>query len=511
MEDGIIPTLLRNNQYINSLYIIKEEIPFTKTTSKIYGFTKQNNCSVVITKETNITTLSNTSYQARLASSIKLIEQNLLLVENLWLEEVSPNNYTLYISEFTKSTYRNDFNLITLSYYLNETKGVELSTNMKILINLLNAISVFHTKYNIAHLALSPNNIYINKSNFDIVLGPCRLVTYDEWNLWYLPPEHCYIEKIINEDLQSGIYCDIWSIGCVLSEMFFVVCPLFQAFSQREKMKKIIDVLGIPQQNDVDYMTRQEFGILQSADKNLEKSSPKIFDIFTEEELEKGNEDNIAYKTNNRNNIVKKKIFDIMKKCFDYNRFNRIGIETMINTIQDIDDRYIKSKPIRKGVKTIINRDNLYKENAPLSFSNKTNNEILCTTTNYRSKKESPSTQNNIYSKTSKSKSDLPSPSYRTQQTSNRLNKEPSYPLNNTNIIDYSKYSTNTNNDYPKYYNDKDNFTLTRDKKYTNTDINVDDYLGKKNKIEDSDDEYNNLHEQLDDLVDYISKLKQSE
>ena len=57
MEDGIIPTLLRNNQYINSLYIIKEEIPFTKTTSKIYGFTKQNNCSVVITKETNITTL----------------------------------------------------------------------------------------------------------------------------------------------------------------------------------------------------------------------------------------------------------------------------------------------------------------------------------------------------------------------------------------------------------------------------------------------------------------------
>ena len=237
MEDGIIPTLLRNNQYINSLYIIKEEIPFTKTTSKIYGFTKQNNCSVVITKETNITTLSNTLYQARLASSIKLIEQNLLLVENLWLEEVSPNNYTLYISEFTKSTYRNDFNLITLSYYLNETKGVELSTNMKILINLLNAISVFHTKYNIAHLALSPNNIYINKSNFDIVLGPCKLVTYDEWNLWYLPPEHCYIEKIINEDLQSGIYCDIWSIGCVLSEMFFVVCPLFQAFSQRESQK----------------------------------------------------------------------------------------------------------------------------------------------------------------------------------------------------------------------------------------------------------------------------------
>ena len=197
-----------------------------------------------------------------------------------------------------------------------------------------------------------------------------------------------------------------------------------------------------------------------------------------------------------------------MKKCFDYNRFNRIGIETMINTIQDIDDRYIKAKPIRKGVKTIINRDNLYKENAPLSFSNKTNNEVLCTTTNYRSKKELtlPITPNNIYSKTSKSKSEFASPStntIRNYQITNRPNKE----LNN--IIDYSKYSTNTNYDYNKYYNDNN---ITREKKYTNTDINVDDYLGKKNDlIDDNDEQYHNLHEQLDDLVDYISKLKQNE
>ena len=58
MEEGnsinIIQSLLRNNQYIHSLYNIKTEIPFSKTTSKIYAFTKEKNFSVVITKETNI-------------------------------------------------------------------------------------------------------------------------------------------------------------------------------------------------------------------------------------------------------------------------------------------------------------------------------------------------------------------------------------------------------------------------------------------------------------------------
>ena len=47
----------------------------------------------------------------RLKSTTELIEENTVLVENLWLEETEENNknYNLYISEFTKSIYRNEY------------------------------------------------------------------------------------------------------------------------------------------------------------------------------------------------------------------------------------------------------------------------------------------------------------------------------------------------------------------------------------------------------------------
>ncbi len=71
-----------------------------------------------------------------------------------------------------------------------------------------------------------------------------------------MSPEYFYIEKVINEDLQSGIYNDIWSIGCILCEMLPVYFPSF--FFKRKK--KNIEILGVPYCDD-DHMTRQEYSI----------------------------------------------------------------------------------------------------------------------------------------------------------------------------------------------------------------------------------------------------------
>lgn len=363
-NDELISSLFRNRQYMPSLYTVKEEIQYSKAITKYYAFSKQKNKAVVITKQSNFPLYE---FAKRLVTIVKLLQENVLLIENLWLEEVNKNEFSIFISEHTKSTYRNEFNLITFSFYLNQTKGVDLTTNIKILINLLKKLQIIHKKKQIAHLNLSPNNIYFNSTTFDVYLGPCYLIDYDDWNFWYLPPEHCYIEKIIKEDLQSGIFSDIWSFGCILSEMFFVMCPLFQSFSQREKMKKIIEVLGVPSVSDVDYMTRQEFNILQSTEKNPELKRGSLFDIYNEEDKEK------TIINGNRNHMIKKNIYDIMLKCLIYNRFNRVEISEILNALEDIDERYIKAKPLKKGVKTIINRDNLLKENQPLNLNDNNN------------------------------------------------------------------------------------------------------------------------------------------
>ena len=117
--------------------MIKEEVKFSKNINKIYAITKEKNFGVVITKILNVSLVSNPNFKKRLISTVKLIEENLLLVENLWLEEINKDLYNLYISEYTKSTYKSQFNLLTLSFYLNETKGIEYSINIKLLLNIL--------------------------------------------------------------------------------------------------------------------------------------------------------------------------------------------------------------------------------------------------------------------------------------------------------------------------------------------------------------------------------------
>ena len=387
-EDKIILTLLRNEKYVGNLYMIKEEVKFSKNINKIYAITKEKNFGVVITKIINVSLVTNPNFKKRLISTVKLIEENLLLVENLWLEEINKDLYNLYISEYTKSTYKNEFNLLTLSFYLNETKGVEYTINIKLLLNILKKIQIIHTKKQIAHLNLNPNNIYFSTNTYEIYFGPSKLCENsfeDNCNLWYMSPEYCYIEKIVNEDLPSGIYNDIWSIGCILCEMFFVVCPIFQAFSSREKMKKILEILGIPSYNDVDYMTRQEYSILQSTDNNF-KNKVRLIDLLNSKNPD---ENGIGH---NSMNSIKKNIFNLMNLCLSYNRKNRIPINDLIKQIEDIDDRYIKAKPMKNGIKTIINRENLLQANAPISNG---------TTFNYRKDKTSPQSNynNNIKNK----------------------------------------------------------------------------------------------------------------
>ena len=358
-------TLQRYKDYINSLYILKKVITIEKNIEKIYGSTREKNFNVIITKITNISFRDNPIIEKRLKLTTQLIEQNIILVENLWIEEIDNELFTLYLSEFTKSVYRNEYNLINLNHYLNENhtdKSYKL--NIIIMLQILQKINEIHKDNKFPHLNLCPNNIYFNKNNQNIYFGQPKIYQFlnnDYSYLWYSSPEECYIQKHIEEDLISGIKNDIWSIGCILCEMFFLLCPIFQAFSQREKMKKIIEILGIPKFEEIDYMSNQEYSFIQSTEENI-KNYNKLKDILLSEEQE----------TNytSINSTIKKIIYEIIFKCFNYNRNKRISIDDIISQIDYLYDRYIKEKPMKIDSMNIIDKDNLMQLNAPILSGN---------------------------------------------------------------------------------------------------------------------------------------------
>ena len=364
-------TLQRDKDYINSLYVLKNTIIIDKNVEKMYGKTKEKNLNVIITKISNICFKNNAATEKRLISTTQLIEENIVLVENLWLEEMDKGIYTLYLSEFTKSTYRNEYNLISLNHYLNENhtdKSYKL--NIIIILQILQKLNDIHSNNKFAHLNLCPNSIYFNKNNQNIYFGPPKIFQFfnnDYSYLWYSSPEECYIGKHIEEDLQSGVKNDIWSIGCILCEMFFIVCPIFQAFSKREKMKKIIDILGIPPFEEIDYMSNQEYSFIQSTEENI-KTTNKLKEILL------SNQQEISYTSINSN--IKKIIFEIIYKCFNFNRNKRISIYEMINQIDYLYDRYIKEKPMKIDAMNVIDRDNLIQLNAPITKGSKIKNNL---------------------------------------------------------------------------------------------------------------------------------------
>ena len=418
-KNDFIYSLQRDKEYINSLYVIKKSFEIEKNLEKIYGSTREKNFNIIITKYSNISFKNNSIEYSRLKSTTELIEENIVLVENLWLEETEDNSglYHLYISEFTKSTYRNEYNLISLNHYfnLNHTES-SYKQNIIILLQLLQKIKSIHYNNNFALMNLSPNNIYFNKNDQRIYLAPPLIVSLPHvlhQDIWYSPPEECYLEKNIFEDIQMGIKYDIWSIGCILCEMFFVVIPLFQSFSRREKMKKIIDVLGVPKIEDIDYMSNQEYSFIQSTNDEGNKKYNKLKEILLV--------DNKELNFTSVNSTIKKLILEIIIKSLCYNRQKRISIDEMINQIDYLYDRYIKEKPMKIDAMNIINRDNLMQLNAPI---------INISLNPYNSKKNSLNTLNslntnnydNIYNINNNSNNNLELSNEENNETENNIN-----------------------------------------------------------------------------------------
>ena len=489
-ENNFIYSLLRDKEYIDSLYIIKKSIIIDKNVEKIYGLTREKNFNIIITKYSNILLKQNSIEYKRLTSTTDLIEENIVLVENLWLEEINDENssiYNLYISEFTKAIYRNEYNLINLNYYFNSNHTeTSYKQNIIILLQLLQKIKSIHNNNNFAHLNLSPNDIYFNKNDQRIYLTPPKIVKNIQPPIpifWYTPPEEIYIEKKIMENLNNGIKYDTWSIGCILCEMFFVVTPLFQSFSQREKMKKIIDILGVPEIEDIDYMSNQEYSFIQSTNESGINNYNKLKEILL-------TDDNEIINYSSVNNNIKKVILEIIIKCLCYNRNKRITIDEMINQIDYLYDRYIKEKPMKIDSMNVINRDNLMQLNAPIinislnPYKSKKNSLNTNTYNNESNNLEFSNEENNIEENNEiKNYDSFISDRYSSVINNNEILEEKIHNLNNINNINkqnfnnknFSKFgslsSISSNNN--KNYNNKAYLTSLTTNNYGNNYSNI--------------------------------------
>jgi hypothetical protein len=88
-----IDNLIRDDSYINKLYKIREEIVI-KNTIKLYASTIDRSLSVIITKQ--LININDDDIILRILKMSKFIEDNVILVENMWIEESDRGIIRLY-------------------------------------------------------------------------------------------------------------------------------------------------------------------------------------------------------------------------------------------------------------------------------------------------------------------------------------------------------------------------------------------------------------------------------
>lgn len=114
------------------------------------------------------------------------------------------------------------------------------------------AVSYCHA-LGVCHRDIKPQNLLLDPSTHTVKLcdfGSAKLLVKGEPNVAYICSRYYRAPELIFEATDYTTSIDIWSLGCVIAELFLGT-PLFQGDSGVDQLVEIIKVLGAPTKNDV--------------------------------------------------------------------------------------------------------------------------------------------------------------------------------------------------------------------------------------------------------------------
>ena len=81
----MIKSLLKEENYLIQFYTIKEKIEYSQNMEKIFAISNDQNLNVIISRQSF--EFENKNFNERISLILRFLENNLVLVENFWIEE----------------------------------------------------------------------------------------------------------------------------------------------------------------------------------------------------------------------------------------------------------------------------------------------------------------------------------------------------------------------------------------------------------------------------------------
>lgn len=123
---------------------------------------------------------------------------------------------------------------------------------------MLRSIAYIHA-IGICHRDIKPQNILVDTQTHRVVMcdfGSAKKLSPGESSVAYICSRYYRAPELILGEEQYNTDIDIWSIGCVIAEMFLGE-PIFPGVSSKDQLLKIMQLLGTPTSQDVTAMCRK--------------------------------------------------------------------------------------------------------------------------------------------------------------------------------------------------------------------------------------------------------------
>lgn len=133
---------------------------------------------------------------------------------------------------------------------------------------------------NIVHRDIKPQNILVELDTNRVVFcdfGSAKIIQNGEKSLSYICSRYYRAPELILGYENYTSYIDVWSIGCVIAEMFLGF-PLFIGKSSFNQLYQILSRIGTPPIEDLEEMHVSQHKIFEHQFKSKLESSISIND-----------------------------------------------------------------------------------------------------------------------------------------------------------------------------------------------------------------------------------------